>query len=81
MSSVADILSQALSLPFPQRVDLARKLIDSFDERDSPPLGASDEDVQARLASIESAEYESAAWRDALAEMRASLTQTQAGSE
>lgn len=51
----ADLLKKALALPVSERADLAGSLIESLDETNDPSVEAAwDEEVQRRMADIDS---------------------------
>jgi putative addiction module component (TIGR02574 family) len=72
MQTTDQLYSAALALPFAQRVELTRQLIDSIShEADgNSPLGASNEELKSRLDAIATGRFEAAPWREALAQMR-----------
>ena len=78
MSTRADtILGTALALPPDERAWLAAELIASLEEGGDDGVEAAwAEEIEKRIAEVESGEAETASWEEARARIRASLSKS-----
>jgi putative addiction module component (TIGR02574 family) len=78
MSSRADTnLGTALALPPDERAWLAKELIASLEESEDAGVEAAwAEEIEKRIAEVESGEAETASWEEARARIRASLSKS-----
>jgi len=80
MSTSDDFVDQALSLPEPQRADLAEKLLWSLEPAHTDP--SLDEnwraEIESRLGRLRDGTAETSSWEDVAARLRQSLAKVRA---
>jgi Putative addiction module component len=77
MTPTTDLFTRALELPLPERAALAHQLLLSLETEPFDPDSETlwDRELQARLERVEKGQFSARDWRDALADIRSSLSQ------